>query len=217
MLDLRVIWDITGANLNGLTIPAGVGAALYITGSGGVPATATQRAAHPGAVLIDQSPANTPDDELADVADMEAGAVTLADLPGWYEAALLSYQRGTRPGQRRPAVYCSASRVTEVANTFVAGRIDSGPRLWVASWDAPVESVIDTLVSSGGPFPVIGVQVKNEPTHDVSLFRGDWLDSVSRPPAARSPYPVDQDGVIVSFTTKGTRRVTSHDSGVTWR
>ena len=210
MSGYRVIWDATGVNLAGLAIPAGVGLALYVTGSGGVPATAAQLAAHPDAVRIDQSPADTPADELADVKDYEPGAATLASLPGWYRAAAVNYAEAKRPGQRWPGVYCSYSNRTEVVNEFVTAGIKSGPRLWLASWDAPVEQIIDALVNSGGPFPVIGWQLHNAGTHDVSLVRSDWLDDVS------SPYPKNQRGVVVSYTTQGRRDVTSTDHGRTF-
>lgn len=186
--DLRAVYDCTGANLPGVTIPAGIGVALYTTGSGGVPASAAQLAAHPAAVRIDQAPVNTALDELTDVLDYERSAATLADLAPWYAAAARNYATGARPGQRWPAIYAAASNVTPVANQLTADGIKSGPRLWVASWDLPVAQAIGMLTGSGGPYPVIGVQVHNAGSYDISLFRVDWLDTTSHAP---SPPPAN--------------------------
>lgn len=210
MSDLRVVYDVTGANLPKVSIPAGVGVALYVTGSAGVPASAAQLAAHPAAVRIDQAPVNTPADELADVIDFENGAATLADLPGWYRAALHGYQAAARPGQRFPAVYASASNLTAIANEFTAAGIPSGPRLWVAHWDLPIADAIAMLTGSGGPFPVAGVQVHNAGLYDVSLFLTSWLDTVSRAPAP--PPPASQTAVLATAS----HLVTSTDGGKTW-
>jgi len=210
MSDLRVIYDMTGANLGSVTIPPGVGVALYTTGSAGVPASPAQIAAHPGAVLIDQAPVNTAADELADAADFENGALTLADLPGWYRGAKANYDTAKRPGQRWPAIYADSSNLTPVANELVSAGITSGPRLWVAHWDLPIADAIDMLTGSGGPFPVIGVQVHNAGTHDVSLFLASWLDAVSRAPAPPPPAP------ITALLVTASRTVTSTDGGHTY-
>lgn len=191
--DLRVVYDATGANLDKITIPAGVGAALYTTGSSGVPASAAQLAAHPGAVQIDQSPVNTALDELADVLDYENGAATLADLGPWYVAAFANFAKSVGPGQRHPAIYVQQSNVTAVANELTAAGIKAGPGLWVASWDLPIVTAIDMLITSGGPFPVIGVQVHNAGLYDVSLFLTSWLDDVSKA-AAPAPHSGVQGG-----------------------
>jgi len=215
--DMRFVWDATGANIGGLTIPPGIGTAGYMTGSAGVPWTMNQWIAHPGAVRIDQSPVNTPADETADAADFETGAVLLGDLPGWYHAARISYANGTRPGQRQPAIYCSYSARTQVVNALIAAGITSGPRLWLADWDTAPEIYADILSTSGGPFPVIGMQLHNAGTHDVNLMLTSWLDTVSKAPAAPNPLPLNQRGVVVSYTTETRRDVTSADHGDTWR
>jgi len=48
-------------------------------------------------------------------------------------------------------------------------------------------------------------------------MRTDWLDTVSKAPAAPNPLPANQRGVIVSYTTESKRDVTSADHGDTWR
>src|SRR5215469_3258635 len=201
MLELVVAYDCTGINLGKFAVPPGVGLAGYSTGSHGVPWTDAQFAAHPGTVRIDQSPVNTALDELCDEIDYETGAATLADLPGWYRAALANYNTARRPGQRPPAVYASASNVTPVCNAFVAAGITSGPRLHVAHWDLPIEQAIDTLTHSGGPFPVIGIQIHNAGLYDVDLYLASWWGAVSKPPP---PAPITRhafDGPVITETS----------------
>jgi hypothetical protein len=206
MLEIVVAYDCTGANLPKIKIPAGVGLAGYKTGSGGVAWTDAQFAAHPGTVQIDQSPVNTALDELCDEIDYEAGAATLADLPGWYRAAAVNYAKETRPGQRAPAVYASQVNITPVCNEFVAAGVTGGPRLHVAHWDLPIEQAIDMLVGSGGPFPVIGIQVHNAGLYDVNLYLASWWATVSKPPAiTRHAFT----GPVITET--------STDGGRTWR
>src|SRR5260370_22686352 len=103
------VYDATHANI--FHLPHGQ-AAGYSTGSGGVPWTRGDWVAHPGAVQIDQSPVNTSLDELADVLDVETGAATVADVPGWAEAAAANFFTGARPGQRHPAIYLNLSNLT---------------------------------------------------------------------------------------------------------
>jgi hypothetical protein len=212
MLELVVAYDCTGANLPKVKFPPGVGAVLYVTGSGGVPASPAQLAAHPGCVRIDQSPVNTALDELADEIDYEAGAATLADLPGWWRAAHANYGNAARPGQRAPAVYASQVNITPVCNEFVSAGITAGPGLHVAHWDLPIEQAIDMLTHSGGPFPVIGIQVHNAGLYDVDLYLASWWSTVSKPPAPPPPAPITRHAFTGPVITE-----TSTDGGHTWR
>lgn len=163
-------------------------AAGYTTGSGDVPWGASDWAAHPGAVRIDQDPAAS--DKTADVLDVESGAATIADCAPWCEAAAASVAAARRPGQRHPAVYCSESNVTAVVNALVTAGIKSGPSLWVANWDLTQAQAAAMVEAAGGPFPVIGVQYGNRGTYDVSVFSAAWLAAVSGDPApAPKPAP----------------------------
>lgn len=210
MLELIVAYDCIGANLGKFPVPPGVGLAGYSTGSGGVAWSDAQFAAHPGTVRIDQSPVNTPFDELCDEIDYENGAATLADLPGWYRAAAANYQHAARPGQRLPAVYASQSNITPVCNEFVSAGITSGPRLHIAHWDLPIEQAIDMLTHSGGPFPVIGIQVHNAGLYDVNLYLASWWTAVSKP-ATPAPAPLTRHAFTGPVITE-----TSIDGGHTW-
>jgi hypothetical protein len=163
-------------------------AAGYTTGSGTVPWSAAEWAAHPGAVRIDQDPAAS--DRTADVLDVESGAATISDCPPWCEAAEANWATARRPGQRKPAVYCSASNVTSVVNALGAAGIKSGPGLWVADWNLTQAEAVAIVEAGGGPFPVIGVQYGNRGAYDISVFSVPWLTAVSGdPPAAPQPAP----------------------------
>lgn len=192
-MDTTTVYDCIGANLGKFPVPAGVLMAAYITGSGDVPWSAAQLAGHPRAVRIDQSPIDTPADELADVIDMENRAATLEDLPPWVHAARTNYDLAIRPGQRRPAVYCSRSNVTPVANTLIAAGITGNVHLWVAE-QMTAKQAASVLAGGGGPFPIIGVQYQFNDTYDVSLFSSEWLNTVSARPPATAPKPGMQTG-----------------------
>jgi hypothetical protein len=177
---LVTVCDATGANISAL--PAGL-AAGYVTGSEGVPWTAADWAAHPGAIRIDQTPASTVWDATADVDDYENGAVQLSELAGRAKARMASFVSGLRPGQRRPAVYCSAASVTPVVNALIAGGIASGVSLFVASWDNDQTEAAEAVREAAGPFPVIGRQFENNGSYDTSVVSQAWLDAVSVAPA----------------------------------
>ena len=180
------LYDAIGANV--ALLPPGQEAG-YTTGSGYVPWTAAEWAAHPGAVRIDQDPAAS--DATADVLDVEAGAATPADCPGWYRAALAAYLAGARPGQRYPCVYASASGLPAVANALVAAGITSGPRLWVAQWSLSQAAATAMVTSAGGPFPVTAVQYRDAGNYDISVASAAWLAAVSGP-VQPPPAPVTQ-------------------------
>ena len=94
-------YDCIGANVDQL--PPHSQVAGYTTGSGYVPWSAAQIAAHPGMVLIDQTPTPGAWDALADVQDVESGAVTVAEVPGRAKAMAAAFAAGARPGQRERA------------------------------------------------------------------------------------------------------------------
>ena len=166
--------DATRENIGRL--PGGQ-AAGYTTGSSSIRWTDADFAAHPGAVRIDQD--GTASDPSADVLDVENGAATFSDCPGWAKRAMADYAAGTRPGQRTPAIYFSASNVHSVVNALVDGGVKSGVGLFVASWSLGMESAIQLIESSRGPFPIIGVQYASNDFYDSDVFDGSWLDDVS--------------------------------------
>ncbi len=172
-----VAYDCTHSNLG--HVPAGQ-LAGYTTGSGGIAWTAADWAAHPGAVRIDQDFAAV--DTTADVLDVEAGAATVADCPGWVKRALAAYAANARPGQRRPAIYCSQSNVTAVVNALLAGGVTSGA-LWLANWNLSQAAALTAVANAGGPFPLVGLQFTDAGvTYDTDVFSATWLATQSGVP-----------------------------------
>jgi hypothetical protein len=188
-MDITTVYDCEGANLASLSIPPGVLLAGYVTGSGTVPWTAEQFAQHPTAIRIDQSPADTPADETADMIDVELEAGTIADVPGWLSGARISFHDATRPGQRWPAVYVEQSEVTPVANAIDAAGITTPVPLFLTE-PMPEHAAIDMLNATGGPFPFVGIQYQFGGDHDVSVVSTAWLNNVS----VAAPAPVSKPG-----------------------
>jgi hypothetical protein len=179
-VSITLAFDATHAFISQL--PRGSQACGYDTGSDGVPWTAADWAAHPGAVHIDQDPAAS--DFTADVLDCERGAVPVGSplIPVWASMAHTRFMLATRPGQRRPAVYCSASSVTANVNALIAGGVRSGVGLWVASWGIGQAQAVADVLAGAGPFPVIGMQFTDLGTVDADVFSTTWLADVSRVP-----------------------------------
>ncbi len=175
-MGFTVVYDVTGSNFGHQ--PAG-NVALYVTGSQGVPATAAQLAKHPEAVLIDQTPASGQWDNKADVDDYERGAVRLDELAGRAKARISSFNSAARPGQRSPAVYASASNISDVVNNLIKGGVKSGVGLWVANWSLSEPTAISEVINASGPFPIIGVQFHNAGLFDISVFSTTWLNNRS--------------------------------------
>lgn len=184
-----VVRDATHDNIGHL--PPGR-AAGYTTGSSGVRWTAADSKAHPGWVRIDQDAAAS--DPTADILDVERGAATSADCPVWAKRALADFHSAKRPGQRRPAIYCSRSSVTDVVNHLTAGGVHSGVGLWIAEWNNSITQATAEVNGTSGPFPVIGRQYFNAGLFDVSVFSVNWLKevSMSTPPKPVVPVPPGQ-------------------------
>lgn len=166
----------------------------YDTGSGGIAWTPEMWKAHPAAVHIDQDPDAS--DFTSDVLDCEAGAVPVGSpkIPAWASVTHANFATAKRPGQRQPALYCSASNVTANVNALVRGGIKSGVGLWIARWDGNTAADIAALEAAAGPFPVIGFQYEDNGDWDSDVFSSAWLANVSGhnpppPPASWTYYP----------------------------
>lgn len=206
------VHDAIGANVDKL--PPGP-AAGYTTGSGSVPWSEAQIDAHPGVVLIDQTPVSGPWDATADVDDYENGAVLLSELAPRAEERMRAFKAAARPGQRQPAIYFSASNVHTVANALVAARVSFPVGFWIADWgilDAVARADVE---NASGPFPIIGVQESSGAFYDTNVFSGTWLANVSRtstPPPSGPPYPHYFDG----HTTVGQAAASRHMTPEAW-
>src|SRR6478609_3383926 len=111
--------DVTRALIG--SAPSGANLAGYTTGSGGIMWGAQDWASHPTAIRIDQDPAGS--DGTADVYDVEPGAGTYANTPGWAKRALANYAAGVRPGQRTPVIYMSLSDIHAVTRALINGGV----------------------------------------------------------------------------------------------
>lgn len=176
-------FDCTGVNEP--LAPHGAQLAGYDTGSGGIPWTKNQYNAHPGAIHIDQDPAAR--DPLADVLDVENGAATFADCPGWSKRAWSCFNSVNRPGQRTPTIYMSASNVTNVVNALINGGVNKGVNLWVANWNLSEAQAVQDVINASGPFPIEGVQYGNGTWGDFDVWSTKWLHNVSGTPIAENP------------------------------
>jgi hypothetical protein len=203
MTGFTVVADATHGNIGSL--PAGIHAAGYVTGSGDVPWNAADWSAHPDAIRIDQTPADSPWDATADADDMERGAVRLDELAGRAKLRIASFRNGTRPGQRSPLVYASAVNITAVVNALISSGVTSGVGLWVANWNLTEPAAIADVTAAAGPFPIRGIQYVNTGPYDLSVMDTAWLANRSGQipvtSTARSlPVPPGEwtDGAVVS-------------------
>lgn len=197
-MSIVIGFDVMGANLG--RVPAGAQLAGYSTGSGDVPWTAEEWAAHPGAVRICQDAGAS--DVTADVLDVERGAATIADTAPWYKAAASSYAGAHRPGQRHPAVYASQSNVTPLVNALTAAGIKSGPGLIIANWSLTETQAAADVLAAAGPFPVVGVQFASNQFFDTDAWSSSWLSDVSA--AVKPPAPPQAPGTIYGPASAGT-------------
>jgi hypothetical protein len=186
-----LVYDAIGSNVGHLPAEEAAG---YVTGSSGVPWTQADWDAHPNAIRIDQTPVQGIWSADADVDDYENGAVQLNELAARAKARMAAFNGGLRPGQRKPAVYCSRSNVTAVVNALTAGGIASGVGLWIADWSGTEAEATAEVVAAGGPFPEIGRQYVSNGTYDTSVFSQAWLSdvSVAAPAAVKPALPPGQ-------------------------
>jgi hypothetical protein len=210
MASVTVVFDTISANL-AATVKA-VGASAQLAGydtqvgtSAGIKWTAEQFAAHPNAVHYDQDPNDS--DFLSDLLDVEAGAGIVARAGNWYTNALRNYNLGVRPGQRHPSFYASASNITPLVNALIAQGVKSGPGLLVANWNLTEPVAVTDVLSASGPFPIIGIQFKNDGPYDTNVMSTVWLDTVSKKPTTA---PTAVKGIVVASDLT-TVQVTSTD------
>lgn len=177
MTGFKIIVGYDATHDNVRFLPKGL-AAGYTTGSPDVEWTPTDWANHPGALRICQDSGAT--DNTADILDVESGAATFADCPGWSRRALTSYNDAARPGQRKPSIYASASNIPSVANALVNDGVDGGVGLFVANWNLSEAQAVQVVQDAAGPFPIIGLQYKDAGNYDCDIFEWEWAHDVSR-------------------------------------
>lgn len=169
-MNITFVRDATHQNVE--SIPSGIVAALYTTGSPDIKATPQDFTNHPNAVRICQDHGS---DITADVLDIETGAATPNDAVIWLPKARDSFNRNVRPGQRWPALYMNRSTLTPVANALTKAGLTNVP-LWIAHPGMPQADAITQIETTSGPFPVIAVQIRFETTTDFDVFSTEWLN-----------------------------------------
>jgi hypothetical protein len=167
-------WDATHSDLGG--VPAGQGAG-YTTGTPDIKWTDADWAAHPGAVRIDQD--GRASDTTADIADVEAYAVTPAEAARWLIDARVGYHGSVRPGQRNPGIYCNVSTCPSVNDALVAAGFTSGVPLWLARPGLTMDEAGALIGTTTGVFVIVGVQFADRGAFDSDVFDSAWLDTVS--------------------------------------
>lgn len=163
----------------------------YDTGSSTVRWTHAMWLAHPDAVHIDQDSGGT--SYTSDVLDVESGAVPVGSplIAKWAVRAAGNFDAATRPGQRKPLIYCSLSNVTANVNALLRAGVKSGVGLWIAEWNNNTSADIAALEAASGPFPVAGFQYTDNGDWDSDLFSSAWLADRSGQPKPPSPVPGD--------------------------
>jgi hypothetical protein len=164
-------YDVTAENYE--TRPLAGQIALYVTGTTDIIATSAMLAANPDAITINQSGGTT----IADMYDVESGAVTPAELPGLIRQARTARLTGNR--RRNPGAYVNQSNLTPVVNELVSAKMTNVP-LWVADYNLSLAEAISALQSSSGPYPIVGYQYADVGTHDEDVWLASWVSQVSQ-------------------------------------
>jgi hypothetical protein len=165
-------YDVTSENYNHR--PATGQPAFYVTGTVDVIATPAMRSAYPAAILINQS--SSDQNVIADVYDVETGALTPAQVPSLIQSARTARLSGN--GRRNPAVYVNESNLTTVVNELVTAKLTNVP-LWLANYTFTLAEAVSLLQASSGPYPIIGYQYEDAGTYDADVWLESWVDSVS--------------------------------------
>lgn len=210
-MGITVVYDSTHANIAAL--PPNSVVAGYVTGTTDVAWSGDDFKAHPSAIRIDQSPVSTVWDATADVDDYERGAVSLNELAPRAKLRMVSFNSGTRAGQREPLVYVSANNVSAVANALVSGGVTNGVGLWLANWNLTEPQAISDVTAASGPFPIRGVQFHNAGKYDVSVFDSNWLANVSGKKSAQGKTGSEVFGLQFGWKFCDKCSSLCHDSG----
>jgi hypothetical protein len=200
-MSITFVLDATHKNVPKL--PAGILAALYTTGSPDIKATRDDFINHPNAIHICQDQGS---DTTADIIDMENGAATVAHAVDFINNARHSFWTVQRPGQRWPGIYLSRSRVTEQANALVKAKLTHVP-LWIAQWGEPQTVAVAEIAHTSGPFPVIGLQIRNQGIDDFSVFSTEWITAVSKKGLPKATVPPGQWKNPSEWTWKNVKEI----------
>jgi hypothetical protein len=165
-------YDVTSENY--YHRPATGQPAFYVTGTPDIIATPVMRSTYPTAILINQS--STDQNVIADMYDVETGALTPAQVPALIESARTARLSGN--GRRNPGVYVNQSNITPVVNALTAAKLVNVP-LWVADYNFTLNGAITALQGSNGPYPIVGYQYANVIEYDADVWLASWVNAVS--------------------------------------
>lgn len=182
------IFDATTRNV--ASLPPGHQVAGYTTGTG-IRWTPDQFNAHTTpfpAVRIDQDAGAA--DPTADVLDVERGAATVAEIPGWLTLARASFHTAMRPGQRWPAIYCSIGTLNDAIAACQKAGIHDAP-FAIAELTNRTDAV-GKVSTAAGPFPRIWHQYAFGQAFDSGIVSVDWLKNVSGKVAVTPQVPPGQ-------------------------
>jgi hypothetical protein len=208
-MGINVIEAQDATTTNASAIPSGVLACGYDTG-GGIAWTPAQFAAHNTpypAIHIDQDPSAS--DATADILDVESGAATVAEIPGWIIRARAKYAAKVRPSQRWPGIYLSMGNLSAAVSALQGAGIVNVP-FWTAQPGIGLAAATQRVVTATGPYPCIGVQYQYNTLTDLNVFNEEWVKTMtgnavpptpppapanSRPPAPPGEY---EKGVVLT-------------------
>lgn len=174
-VDVIDMYDATTLDVS--TLPVGQQAAGYTTGVD-VAWTEAQFAAHTSpypAVRIDQDTGAK--DYTADILDVETNAANLTEIVRWITNARVSFNDGTRPGQRWPGIYCGLNNLDQAVANLTAANITDVP-FGIPDLTNRADAV--TKVSTAtGPYYRVWQQYLFGNTYDSGIVSVPWLTKVS--------------------------------------
>lgn len=165
-------------------------------GTGYIAWTAQQYARHAKpypALHIDQNPAAG--DFTFDYIDVEAGAFTVAEIPGIIVEARASFASARRPGQHWPGVYCSLSGLNDCVTECHNANLVNVPFI-VADYGTPEAVAVNRVATATGPYPAVGYQFNNTAfggLADTNVWSLPWIKNVSGKDTAMALTASDVD------------------------
>jgi hypothetical protein len=205
----RIMYDSLGENSSTLVKLDPLALAIYITGGPGYAWTDADVAQFPHVqtwVRIDQGGPGSPQPE-ANVMDVEAGAFTVAQIPGWLACC-------TAP---RPTVYCTRSTLPSVPAVAKAIWL-AAPGITLAEAIA-LASTDDRIVAVQYQWPTYGLP--SNATYDTSVITDPyWPEKAPVSNHEKAPAPPglwEKAAVLVGVGLDGNLWTTTYDpANGTW-
>lgn len=216
-MGMTVIQGHDAMSRNAHVLPTDEQVAGYDTqvggGTGFIAWTPEQYAQFTNPLHIDQDPNlnEYPAEEfIFDYIDVEAGGITLQEIPGLIQSARKGFANGTRPGQRWPGVYCSANTVDSVVSTLKSAALVNVPFI-VADYNISAATAIARIQTATGPYPARGYQINASAfggLADTDYWDETWLTTVSGTTPPPPPIMKDQKMVVLKVKDASGNEVT---------